>query len=123
MLEEAGAIVDESARPAFSFEEAPGGIGGPCPCARRRRPARDKLAAGEHDFLTGDLSHHALQALGMRLSTPDFIGIQARRARLRQGWARFFEHIDVVVCPSAPNGPIRMRDQLWSMANKGRISI
>jgi hypothetical protein len=39
---------------------------------------RDKLAAREHDFLTGDLSHRALQARGMRLSTPDFIGIQAQ---------------------------------------------
>jgi amidase len=52
-------------------------------------------------------SHRALQARGMRLSTPDFIGIQARRARLRQEWARFSEHCDVVRCPSAPLGPIR----------------
>ncbi len=93
MLEEAGAIVDESARPAFSFEEAwevfavltHALIGAGLP-----DKARDKLAAREHDFLTGDLSHRALQARGMRLSTPDFIGIQARRARLRQEWARFF---------------------------------
>jgi hypothetical protein len=34
--------------------------------------------------LTGDLSHRALQARGMRLSTPDYIGIQARRQRLRR---------------------------------------
>jgi amidase len=65
------------------------------------------LAAREHDFLTGDPSHRALQARGMRLRTPDFIGIQARRQRLRQEWARFFEHIDVVLCPPAPTGPIR----------------
>ncbi len=68
--------------------------------------ARDKLAAREHDFLTGDLSHRALQARGMRLSTPDFIGIQARRQRLR-GSGHGFEHIDVVLCPPAPTGPIR----------------
>jgi amidase len=81
MLEEAGAIVDESARPAFSFEEAwevfavltHALIGAGLP-----DKARDKLAAREHDFLTSDLSHRALQARGMRLSTPDFIGIQAR---------------------------------------------
>ncbi|MGH6813650.1 MAG: amidase [Methylocella sp.] len=110
MLEEAGANVDAAARPAFSFEEAwevfavltHALIGAGLP-----DKARDKLAAREHDFLTGDLSHRALQARGMRLSTPDFIGIQARRARLCQEWARFFEHIDVVLCPPAPTGPIR----------------
>jgi len=99
-----------SARPAFSFGEAwevfavltHAFIGAGLP-----DNARDKLAAREHDFLTGDLSHRALQARGMRLSTPDFLGIQARRARLRQEWARFFEHIDVVLCPPAPTGPIR----------------
>jgi hypothetical protein len=73
MLEEAGAIVDESARPAFSFEEAwevfavlthaLSGAGLP-------DKVRDKWAAREHDFLTSDLSHRALQARGMRLSTP-----------------------------------------------------
>jgi hypothetical protein len=64
--------------------------------------ARDKLAAREHDFLTSDLSHRALQARGMGLSTPDFM-----RQCLRQEWARFFEHIDVVLCSPAPTGPIR----------------
>jgi amidase len=110
MLEEAGAIVDESARPALSFEEAWEGfavlthalIGAGLP-----EKARDKLAAREHDFSTGDLSHRALQARGMRLSTPDLIGIQARRQHLRQEWAPYFEHIDVVLCPPAPTGPIR----------------
>ncbi|MFZ0496840.1 MAG: amidase [Methylocella sp.] len=110
MLEEAGAIVDESARPAVSFEEAwevcavltHALIGAGLP-----DKARDKLAAREHDSSAGDLSHRALQARGMRLSTPDFLGIQARRQRLRQEWARFFEHIDVVLCPPAPTGPIR----------------
>jgi len=110
MLEESGAIVDESARPAFSFDEAwevfavltHALIGAGLP-----DKVRDKLTAREHDFLTGDLSHRALQARGMRLSTPDFIGIQARRARLRREWARFFQHIDVVLCPPAPTGPIR----------------
>jgi amidase len=60
------------------------------------------LAAREHDFLTSDLSHRALQARGMGLSTPDFM-----RQCLRQEWARFFEHIDVVLCSPAPTGPIR----------------
>ena len=45
--------------------------------------ARDKLAAREHDFLTGDLLRRVPQARGMRPSPPDFSGIQARRQRLR----------------------------------------
>jgi hypothetical protein len=41
----------------------------------------------------------------MRLSTADFIGIQARRQRIRREWARFFEHIDVMLCQTpAPTG-------------------
>jgi amidase len=110
MLAEVGPIVDESARPAFSFGEAwevfavltHALIGAGLP-----DKARDKLAAREHDFLTGDPSHRAPQARGMRLRTPDFVGIQARRQRLRQEWARFFEHIDVLLCPPAPTGPVR----------------
>jgi amidase len=70
-----------------------GGIRVPYPCltgAGLPDKARDKLAATEHDFLTGDLSHRALQARGMRLSMPDLIGIQARRARLRSGVGTIF---------------------------------
>jgi amidase len=104
-----GAIDDESARPAFMREAwkvfailADALIGAGLPDW-----ACDKLAAREHDFLSSDLSDRAPQARGMRSSTPDFIGIQARRARLRREWSRFFQHIDVVLRPPAPMGPIR----------------
>jgi amidase len=110
LLEKSGAIVDAAARPAFSFEEAWEvsavlvhaliGIGLP-------EKARERLAAREHDFLNGDLSHRALQARGMRLAASDFIDIQARRQRLHAAWARFFEDFDVVLCPPAPTGAIR----------------
>jgi amidase len=110
LLEEAGAIVEPKARPAFSFEEAWEvaaviihalmGIGLP-------ENTRERLAAREHDFLIGDLSHRALQARGMRLETPDIINLQARRQRLQEAWARFFEVFDVVLCPPAPTGAIR----------------
>jgi hypothetical protein len=40
---------------------------------RARRGPPPQLAAREHDFLTSDLSHRALQARGMGLSTPDFM--------------------------------------------------
>jgi amidase len=110
MLEEAGAIVEAAARPAFSFEEAWEisailvhaliGIGLP-------EKIREKLADREHVFLTSDLSHRALQARGMRLDMQDFINIEARRRRLHGEWARFFESFDVVLCPPAPTGAIR----------------
>jgi amidase len=47
--------------------------------------ARDKLAAHEHDFLTSDLSHRALQARGM----PEHAGFSSAFKCLRQEWARF----------------------------------
>jgi amidase len=110
LLEKSGAIVDAAARPAFSFEEAWEvsavlvhaliGIGLP-------EKTRERLAAREHIFFNGDLSHRALQARGMRLATSDFIDIQARRQRLHEAWARFFEDFDVVLCPPAPTGAIR----------------
>jgi amidase len=110
MLEKAGAVVEPAARPAFSFEEAWEvsavlvhaliGLGLP-------EKIRERLANREHDFLTGDLSHRAVQARGMRLDTQDFIGIEERRRRLQGEWARFFECFDVVLCPPAPTGAIR----------------
>ena len=131
MLETAGAIV-ETARPAFSFEEAWEvcgvlvhaliGIGLP-------EKIRERLAAKDHDFLLGDLSHRALQARGMRLATPDFLDIQERRQNLHKAWARFFEDFDVVLVLPPPRarsgmikGQIRMRVSSRSMAHKGHIS-
>jgi len=109
-LEKAGAIIEPTARPAFSFEEAweisavlvHALIGAGLP-----ETIRERLAAREQDFLAGDLSHRALQARGMRMASPDFIDIQARRQSLLANWARFFERYDVVLCPPAPSGAIK----------------
>jgi amidase len=109
MLEDAGAIVDESARPAFSFEEAfevtavlvHALVGAVLPEKVRRR-----LAAAEHEFLIGDLSHRALQLRGLNLTTADLTSLSARRQRLSEKWARFFEEMDIVLCPPAPVGAI-----------------
>lgn len=110
MLEDAGAIVDECARPAFSFEEAfevtavliHALAGAGLPEAIRRR-----LAAAEHEFLIGDLSHRALQLRGLNLTIADLTGLLARRRRMSEKWARFFEEMDVVLCPPAPAGAIQ----------------
>lgn len=109
ILEDAGAIVDESARPAFSFEEAfevtavlvHALVGAGLPEAVRRR-----LAVPGHDFLIGDLSHRALQSRGLNLTVADYTSLLARRQRLCEKWARFFETTDVVLCPPAAAGAI-----------------
>jgi Asp-tRNA(Asn)/Glu-tRNA(Gln) amidotransferase A subunit family amidase len=113
-LEKAGAIVDESARPAFSFEEAWKVFAFLADALIGSGPPDwvcDKLAAQEHDFLTGDLSHRAPQARGMRLSTPDFIGFK-RGGRGFAGSGHDFSNI-ATWCFACPR----------SMANKGHISI
>jgi amidase len=110
MLEEAGAIVDTAARPSFRFEEAwevfavltHALIGAGLP-----EHVRDRLSAGRHNFLKGDLSHRALQARGLSLTGADLIDLQARRKRISEAWAQFFETYDIVLCPPAPVGAIR----------------
>jgi hypothetical protein len=79
MLEEAGAIINESARPAFSFEEA---ISPTALCKARtfRRGGRGFARSGT-----------------------------------------FFEHIDAVVCPSAPLGPSGDRKPDPRAINCGRL--
>lgn len=132
MLEEAGAIVDESARPAFSFEEAwevfavlTHALSGAGPPDK----VRDKWAAREHDFLTSDLSHRALQARGMRLSTPvsSAFGLGGNAfARSGHGFSNIstscFARLPLRGPSGTINSQIRMRDQSRSMANKGLIS-
>jgi amidase len=109
-LAKMGAIVDETARPAFVFSESfevfalynhavlgwglPGSL-------------RDKIAATASRYKRGDLSHQALQARGVRITPGEYRDLELRRRKLQAHWARFFERFDVVLCPPAPVGPIR----------------
>jgi amidase len=105
LLADAGAAVDERARPSFRFAEAYElfallnhwlvGYGLP---AR----VRDKIAAQAGSFAPGDLSHRALQARGMRMTPSLYQELNARRLRLKRQWAQFFTRFDVVLCPPAP---------------------
>ncbi len=104
-LADAGATVDEAARPSFRFEEAYEvfallnhwlvGYGLP---AR----VRDKIAARASSFAHGDLSHAALQARGMLMTPGLYQELNARRLKLKRQWAQFFTRFDVVLCPPAP---------------------
>jgi amidase len=104
-LGDAGAVVDEAARPSFRFEDAYEvfallnhwlvGYGLP---AR----VRDKIAGRAASFAAGDLTHAALQARGMLMTPSAYQALSARRMRLKRQWAQFFTRFDVVLCPPAP---------------------
>ncbi len=105
LLEAQGAVVEETARPGFSYEEAYEVFAllnhaivayGLPPKVRARIQS---LAA---QFAPGDLSHRALQARGARMTPGFYQQVQARRMAVKKQWARFFERFDAVIAPAAP---------------------
>ncbi len=110
LLEAQGAVVEEAARPGFSYEEAYEVFAllnhaivayGLPPKVRARIQS---LAA---QFAPGDLSHRALQARGARMTPGFFQQVQARRMAVKKQWARFFERFDAVIAPAAPVAALR----------------
>jgi amidase len=105
LLAEAGAIVDETARPGFRFEEAfevfsllnhflvAHGL----PPKVRLRLQKGAATASPHD-----LSHRALQARGARMTPGLYQQTSLRKQRLKKLWARFFAQYDLILCPPAP---------------------
>jgi amidase len=65
--------------------------------ARRGRPGRDFEAFGRHlaAFFTATAPGGDVDALAKLREAPD-------RTRARQAWARYFENVDVFLCPIAP---------------------
>jgi amidase len=109
LLAAEGAIVDDTARPGFTFAEAYeifAVLNHAIVAYGLPAKVRDRLAARASARPKGDLSHEALQARGARLSPGDYNDLTARRGHLRRKWARFFERFDVVLCPPAPVGAI-----------------
>lgn len=105
LLREAGASVDELARPGFRFEEAfeVFSLLNHAIVASALPPkVRDRLQRAAASFAPGDLSHRALQARGARMTPGLYQQVKARKQRLEALWARFFERFDVVLCPPAP---------------------
>jgi amidase len=110
LLSDEGAIVSETARPGFRFEEAYEifallnhwivGYGLP-------PKIRDKIASRAAAFAPGDLSHAALQARGVRMTPGLYQEVDMRRKRLMRQWAAFFSQWDVVLCPPAPVSALR----------------
>jgi amidase len=105
LLEAQGAVIDETARPGFTFEEAFEVYAlinhaivayGLPPKVRARIQS---MAAG---FSPTDISHRALQARGARMTPGFHQQISSWRLAVKKQWARFFERFDVVLCPPAP---------------------
>jgi amidase len=105
LLADAGAVVDETARPSVRFEEAfeVFSLLNHAIVASSLPPkVRDRLQRAASSFAPGDLSHRALQARGARMTPGLYQQVKARKQRLAMLWARFFERFDVLLCPPAP---------------------
>ncbi len=105
LLEAQGAVIEEAARPGFSFEEAfeVFALLNHAIVAYGLPPkVRAKIQAMAALFSPTDISHRALQARGARMTPGFYQQLGARRLAIRNQWARFFERYDVVLCPPAP---------------------
>jgi len=105
LLSAAGADVDDTARPDFSFDEqfeVFGLFNHAIVASGLPAEVREKIAAKAASFAPDDRSHQALQARGAKLDAQRWAEMQAKRARYRAAWAAFFEQYDVVLCPPAP---------------------
>lgn len=105
LLAGAGAIVSETARPAFRLAEAyevSALLNHAVVAYGLPVKVRSKLMAMAGSVAPGDLSHSALQARGARMTPGLYQQLQARRLALKRAWARFFTQWDVVLCPPAP---------------------
>ncbi len=105
LLRDAGAQIDETARPDFSFEESfecYALLNHAIVAAGLPEAVRDKIAAQAVNFAERDLSHRALQARGARLTPETYQSILSRRRAIKAKWDAFFERFDIVLCPPAP---------------------
>lgn len=104
-LGEAGAIVDETARPSVSFADAfeVYALLNHAVVAYSLPPkVRARIQAQASRFSPNDLSHQALQARGARMTPGLYQQLAHRRLAQKRQWARFFQRYDVVLCPPAP---------------------
>ncbi|MEQ1682368.1 MAG: amidase [Burkholderiaceae bacterium] len=109
VLREAGAVVDEQARPAFGFAEAhelylqllyaATSPGLPRGQWLGLAQAADRLPPGADDA-------KSLFARSATLRHRDWLGVHERRERIRSAWARFFKDHDVLLCPATPTPAI-----------------
>ncbi len=109
LLEGAGAKVDPSARPEFSFAECWEVFAFLCHravAAAMPDEMRARIVASAQGYAPEDRSHRALQARALTLDPSEQALLESRRSRLCDAWRPFFERFDVVLCPPACVGPI-----------------
>lgn len=106
-LEEMGAKVDRTARPAVDMQEShevyysllAAALGAGLPDSMRR-----KLRENPPD--ADDRSHQAIFARGAVMEHAEWLEWDERRAVLREMWNRFFGDVDVLLCPVMPRAAI-----------------
>ena len=105
LLQDAGAVIDTAARPAFRFEEAFEifALLNHFVVAYGLPPkVRIRLQQGAATASPNDLSHQALQARGARMTPSLYHATSLRKRRIERQWASFFQRYEVVLCPPAP---------------------
>ncbi|MFC0283799.1 amidase [Camelimonas abortus] len=103
-LEKAGAVVSETARPAFSFFEAfevYALMNHAIALSAVPEKVRQRLAANAANFAPDDHSHQAQQCRAAGLGAAEWRALVARREKIKQAWAEFFAGHDVVLAPPA----------------------
>ncbi len=104
-LAQAGAEVDDHARPALDFAglyEAYALLLHAITASGLPEAARNRLIAMADNFGPGERSHAALQARGARLNAADYALVQSRRKAAKAAFAAFFENWDALLVPPAP---------------------
>ncbi len=105
LLEAQGAVIDEVARPGFTYEEAfevYALINHAIVAYGLPPKVRARMQGMAAMFSPTDISHRSLQARGARMTPGFYQQVSARRLAVKMQWARFFERFDVVLCPPAP---------------------
>lgn len=109
-----GLRIDEQARPGFTLGEAfdvyyrllagTMGVGLPDGLYQRLRESAEQGAANDDGY-------RLRFARGATQSHADWLRSHERRMHMRQAWARFFEHHDVLLCPVVQTLPFTHRHQ------------
>ncbi len=123
-LGRAGAQLDWSARPGFTFMEnltdyvmlLSAIISGDFPVK-----VLQQLATVAAEAQADDISYAALQARGAVMSYGQMLSLEGRRRRIKDAWHGFFQEFDVVLCPPVSVPAIR-HDTDKSPARR-RISV
>lgn len=101
-LEDAGAHVDWTARPAFTLAEITEVylvLLHSCTGAGFPDSLRAKMREDKKNLSADDKSHRALQLIGATMSYADRMIWEERQAQLRAKWESFFQDYDVVLSP------------------------